>query len=126
MMNKRGDPRPAYYTKKLCAQYVRHGDLIWFPESGETRHDVDVVGACGDNGRVSGLFVHLRDDAACFQVSDFDSRFKDCGTLLKIDEESGNRIVKMDCTGAISFHGYGVAVVTNQITHSDPDGYIIR
>src|SRR5206468_2531149 len=43
MMDKHGEPRPAFYAKRLCAQYVRYGDWISFPTWEGTRTPVDVV-----------------------------------------------------------------------------------
>jgi hypothetical protein len=37
----------------------------------------------------------------------------DCEILLKIDEGTGNRVVRARCDGKVMFEGYGVAVVTN-------------
>ncbi len=126
MMDKHSNPRPAYYTKKLCAQYIRYGDWIWFPTSERCRPDIDVVAARGENGRLSALFVHLKADPASYQVSEFDDLLSDCEVLLKIDEGTGNQVVEAPSNGIIRFQGYGVAVLTNQVTRTDETGRIMR
>lgn len=124
MINKHGAPRPAYHAKKLCAQYVRHGDWISFPKSERPQSGVDVVTARGDNGRLSALFVHLKGEPATYYVSEFDTRLGDCPYLIKIDEGTGNQLVESQCEGIVTFQGYGVAVVTNSLTQTDERGQI--
>jgi hypothetical protein len=114
MMNKHGDPFPVFYAKKLCAQYIRRGDWIDFPEF-RGRDQLDVVTSRGDDGRRSALFVHLKGDAATYNLSEITGGdgLADYRTLLKIDGGTENRIVQAPFDGRISFQGYGVAVVTN-------------
>jgi hypothetical protein len=113
MMNKHGDPFPVFYAKKLCTQHIRRGDWVSFPEF--RQHDeLDVAVARGDDGQRSALFVHLKGDAATYNVADFTggdgAAYR---TLHKIDGGTDNRIVQTPFDGRISFNGYGVAVVTN-------------
>jgi hypothetical protein len=113
MLSETGEPRPSFHAKKLCAYYVRHGDWISFPVSEHDSIGLDAVVARSDDGRVSGLLVHLKDTAASYAATEFDSRLKDCDLLLKIDEGTGNQVVQRSCDGRVSFEGYGVAVLTN-------------
>lgn len=125
MMNKHGEPWPVFYAKKLCAQYVRHGDWVSFPALRHSDSAVDIVVARSEDGRLSGLLVHLRDGVATYPVAEFDSRLADCDILLKIDDGTGNQIVQATCNGMVRFDGYGVAVVTTVLMHTDGTGRII-
>lgn len=113
MMFKTGELRPAFHAKRLCAQYVRHGDWISFP-LGESRPDLDVVAARGDDGQISALLVHTVDGPAAYAVAEFDPRLAACRRWLKIDAGTGNQVVEGACDGTVRFDGYGVAVVTTQ------------
>lgn len=125
MMDKTGDPRPAFYAKRLCAQYIRYGDWISFPTGGSSRCGVDAVVARGDDGRLSGLMVHTEGSKAIYRVAELDQRLESCGDLLKIDEGTGNQVVRSSCDGTVTFKGYGVAVVTNLVTRTDEAGHVI-
>jgi hypothetical protein len=125
MMNNAGDTKPAYQAKKLCTQYIRPGDLIWFPQSQHERAGVDVVATRADDGRISALFVHLKDDSATYTLAAFDDSLTACGTLFKIDEGSGNQVVETACDGTVRFNGYGVAIVTNRVAVMNEIGRLV-
>jgi hypothetical protein len=114
MMDKYGAPKPSFHAKTLCAQYVRYGDWISFPGGEHPRQDVDVVVARGDDGRLSGLFLHLKDGPAEYQAAEFDPRLAGSRWMLKMDDGTGPRVVGSCCDGVVRFDGYGVAVITNQ------------
>ncbi|HEV8344788.1 MAG TPA: hypothetical protein VGR30_20705 [Candidatus Binatia bacterium] len=114
MMNRHGEPWPVFHAKKLCAQYIRHGDWISFPMERNGNPAVDAVVARGEDGQGSALFVHLQDKAASYAVSDLTDSRADYQSLLKIDDGTGNRIVEMAFKKTISFEGYGVVVVTTK------------
>jgi hypothetical protein len=114
MMNKHGEPWPVFHAKKLCAQYIRHGDWIYFPFDGRGKPAVDFVVARGEDGQRSALFVHLQDKAETYAVADLTGSRADYHALLKIDHGTGNRVVEMAFKESISFEGYGVAVVTTK------------
>lgn len=119
MMEKNGDPRPAFHAKRLCTQYIRYGDWISFPTWERGNPAVDVVLARGEDGRRSALFVHLEDQVATYALSGLDATLANCLILLKIDEGTGNQVVEMNCDGTVTFEGYGVAVVTNAVPRAD-------
>jgi hypothetical protein len=119
MMNKHGDPWPVFHAKRLCAQYVRHGDWISFPADGNGQAPVDVVVARGEDGRRSALFVHLADAAARYSASDLTGGRADYRTLLKIDASTGNRVAQAAFDGTVPFEGHGVAVVTNEAPEAE-------
>ncbi|MBI2953645.1 MAG: hypothetical protein HYY30_04975 [Chloroflexi bacterium] len=122
MIDKHGNPWPVFHAKKLCARYIRYGDWISFPTWEEGSPTLGVVVARGDGGRRSVLMVHIRDDVATYPVFDLDDRLSDCRLMLKIDEGTGNQVVENSCGGTVTFHGYGVAVVTNAMAPTDVDG----
>jgi hypothetical protein len=118
MMDKNGEPRPAFYAKKLCTQYVQYGDWISFPIWKRKNTPVDAVVAHSDDGRLSALLVHLEEKVANYAVSELNERLKDCDMLFKIDDGTGNRVVQTICDGTVTFQGYGVAVVTNAVPYN--------
>jgi hypothetical protein len=126
MMTKDGEPQPVFHAKRLCAQYIRYGDWISFPTEEHSDSTVDAVVARSEDGRLSGLFVHLTDGIASCEVSDFDSYLENCPILLKIDEGTGNRVVEGESDGTVCFEGYGVAVVTNARSETDLASRCIR
>jgi hypothetical protein len=112
MLNKFGDPRPVFHAKRLCAQYIRHGDWISFPPPGTDRPTVDVVSARDDDGRESALIVHLLERPATYAMSDVVPDLPAYRRLLRIDQGTGEAVVESDFDGRVTFDGYGVAVVT--------------
>ncbi len=119
MMNKNGEPWPVFHAKKLCANYIRHGDWISFPLDGHEHPAVDVVVARGAESQRSALLVHLRDVAWTYKIADLTDGAADYQTLLKIDEGTGNRIVVTAVDDTVSFDGFGVAVVTTEASMAE-------
>jgi Glycosyl hydrolases family 39 len=117
MMNEHGDPWPSFYAKKLCAQYIRHGDWISFPSC--TSRDLDMVVARSYEQRRSALLVHRNEKVESYAVADLDSSLTDSRILLKIDEATRNQVVQTKFDGRVSMHGYGVAVITNDLPDTD-------
>src|SRR5262249_5942774 len=95
-------------------QYIRYGDWISFLQPDQDDQVVDGVVARGDDGRTSGLLVHLDDGRATYEIVQLvGDRLADCGTHLKVDASTGNRVTVKPAEGTISFDGYGVAVLPN-------------
>jgi len=115
---------PVFHAKKLCAQHLRYGDRISFPSCTKLNSGVNVVVARGEDARQSALLVHLKDQAATYAVSDLAGGLADCGMLLKIDGGTGNRVIEMSCDGTVRFEGYGVAMVTNAVPHTDEASHV--
>jgi hypothetical protein len=122
MMDKHGEPKPAFHAKKLVAQHVRYGDWLSFPVRGQQRSEVDVVVSRGEEGRQSAVFVHLRDTPAVYEVSEFAAGLEDCDSLLKLDGGTESRVLRNRCDGTVAFDGFGVAVVTNATSASQNGG----
>src|SRR5262249_9192842 len=53
MLDDRGEPKPVFHAKKLCAQHIRYGDAISFPSWDQGVIPFDAVIARGDGGRLS-------------------------------------------------------------------------
>src|SRR5262249_49854921 len=120
MLDGDANPTPVFHAKRLCAQYVRTGDWISFPAWEQSRAgEVDAVVARDEKGRRSVLLVHRRDEVATYAVSQLDGDLADCRLLLKIDGATGNRVTKANHDGTITFHGFGVAVMTNSPSRTD-------
>jgi hypothetical protein len=114
VLDGNGEPTPLFHAKALCAQFVRYGDLISFPNL-DHLPNLDAVAARNEDGRCSLLLVHLADDAASYDISEL---FGDWGVfhrLLKIDSTSGGSIVEKVTNGVIRFDGYGVLALTNDL-----------
>ena len=126
LMDRHGEPRPAYHAKTLVAQYIRYGNDIWFPERLDCeRRDVDVAVASDDTGRLSALLVHKAAGRATYSLKDWDALLEECTVVLKIDEATGNTVVERSCDGRVTFDGYGVAVATTHTAINDTDGQVV-
>jgi len=121
VLDKDALPTPLFHAKSLCTRYIRHEDWISFPTWEHRYLELDSVVARGDDGQRSALIVHLRDDAATYSLSELDANVDDYRTLLKIDGETGNRVLCRPADGTVPFRGYGVAVVTN----AEPNSIVI-
>ena len=107
-----GEPTPLFHAMALCAQSVRYGDWITFPDL-ECHPELDAVVARGENGRRSVFLVHLADGTACYELS---ALIGDCGDLrrlFKIDSSSEDRVIETAADSVIRFDGYGVAALTS-------------
>jgi hypothetical protein len=113
VMDREGRPKPLFHAVKLCTQFIRRGDWVWFPTGEDSRADLDVVVARGENGWHSALLVHLQPENAAYTVTELDDRLADCHRLLRIDAATGGRVVETPCEGTVHFEGYGVAVLSN-------------
>ena len=122
VLDAQATPTPLFHAKRLCAEYVRYGDWVWFP-TGELGHpDVDVAVARGEDGRRSALLVHRKDQPATYALSELAGDLADGRTLLKIDGGTENRVVESAYDGTVAFAGYGVAVVTNAAPDTEEAG----
>lgn len=121
MMSSHGEPRPSFHAKRLIAQHIRYGDLLAFPEIEPDGRPIDFVVARGDDGRTSGLLVHLKDEPAAYQLAALDPRLADLPIVLKIDDARGDCVVVCDADGSVSFDGHGVAVATNASVETRSD-----
>lgn len=121
MMRSDATPTPAFHAKRLCAQYVRYGDRISFPAWKAPRPPVDAVVARGDGVRCSALLVHLAETPATYQISDLKPELADLPVLLRIDEGTGNQVVRDASDGKVAFEGYGLAVLTNSPSSTDSE-----
>jgi hypothetical protein len=124
VMDKDARPTPLFHAKKLCAQYVRYGDRISFPEWERDGAALDAVVAHGDGGRRSALLVNKKEGPATYPVAELAGGLEDCRVLLKIDGGTGDGVVRTVCDGTVSFEGYGVAVVTNAVPSTNGDGHV--
>src|SRR5712692_10056286 len=112
MLNGDGEPTPLFHAKALCAQTIRYGDWISFPNL-ERHPELDAVVARGEDCRRSVFLVHLADRAASYDVSELVGDCGDLRRLLKIDSSTGSSVVEAIADGLIRFDGYGVAALTN-------------
>src|SRR5262245_27879248 len=101
-----GAPTPLFHAKRLCARHIRYGDSISFPS--DPNRSLEMVLARSRQGRSSLLLVHLDDALRTFELPEVPGFL-----LLKMDGSTGDRIAESTFRGAVTFHGYGVAVVTN-------------
>jgi len=115
LLDKTGRPTPVFHAKRLCAEHVRFGDWLVFPPptpGSEAR--LDVVVARGQDGRCSGVLVHLRDEVASYPLDQWGGAVPLAGRLYKVDRSTGGGVLEDETNGSVTFHGYGVAVVTTR------------
>jgi hypothetical protein len=112
VLDGEGEPTPLFYAKALCAQCVRFGDWIRFPDV-EGCPDLDAVVARGEDGRHSTFLVHLSDSPAAYEVSSLIPNGSRPLRVLKIDRASAGRLAHTSLDDVIHFDGYGVAALTN-------------
>jgi hypothetical protein len=113
LMSIDGEPTPACLAKQLFAQHVQYGDWIRFPCHRPEAPDVDAIIAWNAAGRRSIVFVNTTPKRRDLTVSDWDDALEGCGTLLRVDAGTGNRVAVEPFDGTVRLEGYGVAVVTN-------------
>jgi hypothetical protein len=120
ILDSEARPTPLFHTKRFFGRYVRYGDWISFPVPDNDRLAVDGVVARGEDGRRSGLFVHLDDRSATYDVGQLaGDRLSDCATLLKLDAGTDHHVRMKPATGTVDFDGYGIAVLTNALDAED-------
>jgi hypothetical protein len=113
MMVANARPMPAFHAKRLCAQHVRYGDRLWFPEVDPGDGALDLVVAGDDSRRLSGLIVHLADEPATYDLAELGEPLDQLPVQLKVDRSTGDVPLESPSDGTLSFDGFGVAVVTN-------------
>jgi len=69
-MGKNASLTSLYQAKKLCAQHLRYGDRIVFPQLVPHNGALHMVAAHGVYGRHSVLLIHRKDVAATYRVSE--------------------------------------------------------
>jgi hypothetical protein len=121
LISKTGEAMPAGLAKELFAQHVRYGDWIRFPGSRVHHPDVEAVVASDDAGRRSGVLVNTSNRPRALNVGDLDKDLLASREVLRVDVETGNKIVREPFDGTVRLGGYGVAVVTNAATDLDAD-----
>jgi hypothetical protein len=121
LMTMKGEPTPACLAKQLFAQLVRYGDWVRFPADCAMPTSVDAVVAWNGDGRRSGVFVHTAGGPRVLTVAEWDDGLSACREALRIDGNTGNRVVRETFNGTVRLDGYGVAVVTNAATDTEVD-----
>jgi hypothetical protein len=116
MLNKHANPWPSYHAKSLVTRHVRDNDSIFFP-TGETGNgNLDLVVACGPNGRRSVVIIHQREESATYHLEQLVPDTAGLKTVRKMDEGSQNSIAESSFDGRVRFDGFGVAAVTTEAT----------
>jgi hypothetical protein len=113
LIDKTGEPSPACLAKQLFAQHVRFGDWIRFPQARWEAPEVDAVVAWNEYGRRSGVFVNTAATPRRLTVSDWEDGLEVSTVSLRLDSNTGERVVTGAFDGTVRLDGYGVAVVTN-------------
>lgn len=107
-MDRDGDPLPVCYAKSLFANYIPPGSRFHLCANTTGDTNVEAI-AAQHNGRRSVLLIHKHDGHANYSVVGVPGGFH----LLKIDQSTGNRVVRTPFGGSVAFDGYGVAVLTD-------------
>lgn len=102
-------PTLVFFAKRLCTQYLRHGDRLSFPASRYGRA-LDVAVASGIGDRRSAVIVHRRAAAGRYELAELTGS-TEYEALVKLDS-GADRAVISRCDRDVAFDGYGVAVAT--------------
>jgi hypothetical protein len=113
LMTMEGEPMPACLAKQLFAQHVRYGDWLSFPGYRPDSPSMDALVAWSECGRRSGVFVNTGSEPCLLTVSDWDDSLLASRELARLDESTGERVVREPFEGTIALNGYGIAVVSN-------------
>jgi hypothetical protein len=109
-----GDVTPVFHAKRLCAQYVRHGDELVFPAR-RPDQPVDVVIAHGADGARSLVVVHRSERPGRYSLAELagDQAVYDAIVTIDAGSPPGGRLAPSD--GEVRFDGYGVAIATTHV-----------
>lgn len=114
-------PTPLFYSRRLCAQYIRYGDAIVAPNLGDGTRGLDGMLVKADDGRLSAILVHRDPTTATYDLNAITrGDLVEGRTLIKIDSSTDGEAMAQSCDGTVVFAGYGVAVATNAVVES-PD-----
>jgi len=116
-----GNVTPVFHAKRLCTQYVRHGDELLFP-SGRPGQPVEVMIARGAGGRRSLLVVHRSSRPMTYLLEELGVETAGYDAVMKIDGGSPPEGQIAPCDGEVRFEGYGVAVATTHVASGEWDG----
>lgn len=116
IMTMEGEPTAACLAKQLFARHVRYGNRIGLPGRHVDYPDIEAIVARAesgaDAGRLSGVLVNTGAKPQTLAVADWDPELARAREVLRLDESTGNRVVREPFDGRVRFHGYGVAVVS--------------
>jgi hypothetical protein len=113
-------PTPLYFARRLCAQYIQYGDALVLSALDGGAVGLDGMVVRGRNGRSSALLVHREPTVATYDLDEVtDGQVVDGRTLIKIDCDTGNTVATRPFDGTLTFAGYGVGVVTNEVAGPD-------
>ena len=114
VMDEYGRPNPVFYSKKLFTHFVRFGDQVQFPDMGTYNSYINMAVVNSENGYTSAVIVHLSDITKSYAIGRWNDLLSPCGQLYKIDDKTNGEIISGSFDGSVTFHGYGVAVVTGR------------
>lgn len=104
---------PVFHAKKLLTEYVRPGDRIAFATLGDPRSPIDLALAYRSKRLRAGIVVHRAGQTAAYQLSRVAPEARvDWSMLRKIDEATGEKVMRAVSSGEVRFDGFGVAVLT--------------
>lgn len=121
LMNSEGAPTPACLAKQLFAQHVRQGDWLRFPAHRANAPEIDAVIAWDERERCSAVFVNTAGRPRTLTLADWDATLADCRTTLRIGQDTDGRVIVEPFDGTLRLGGYGIAVVTDDATHTVVD-----
>jgi hypothetical protein len=104
---------PVFSAKRLCTQYVRHGDQLSDPAP-RYRGAIDVLVARGIGDRRSAVIVHRRDRPGRYALLELTGS-AGYEALVKLDGGADGVVISR-CDGEVTFNGHGVAVATTHPT----------
>jgi hypothetical protein len=113
LVDKDGNATPLFHVKRLFACYVPYGGWVQFPRLDGAEDELLAISARSDGGQRSVLLVHPEEGERTVDLSEVDAATNGCERLLLLDSSTGGVVQETRQTGSVTFHGRGVAVITN-------------
>ncbi len=115
LLSIQGEPTVAALIKQIFVQHVRYGDEVCFFAHRQEKPTVDGLIAYGENGRISGVFVNTSRLKETIYIEDWDEALQACTDMIKVDNGTGERVVRAPFDGYFELDGYGVAIISTDM-----------
>jgi len=104
---------PQHLAKQLCANFIRAGDDLAFPELPSAQGRADIVLVTSPEHHLRAFVVNRRNEPLTLSLRDL-PMLQQCTHLSKIDTTTKGKIVESRFDDVLRLDGYGVAVLTRR------------